>query len=42
LARLLKDSKVHIELHYKLFIETKKGLKMEMKKLNVKSFFEKP
>jgi hypothetical protein len=41
LARLLKNSKIHIELHFKLFIRTKRGLKNEMIKSNVKLFLEK-
>ncbi len=39
LAGLLRNSRIHIEFHSKLFIEIKNGLKNEMIKLIVKSFF---
>jgi hypothetical protein len=39
LVRLLKNSRIHIEFHSTLFIGTKNGLKNEMTKLSVKSFF---
>jgi hypothetical protein len=39
LVRLLKNSRIHIEFHSTLFIRTKNGLKNEMTKLSVKSFF---
>jgi len=42
LVGLLKNSKIHIELHFKLFIRIKNGLKNEMIKLNVNFFFVKP
>ncbi len=37
LAKLLKNSRVHIEFQAKLFIRTMIGLKIEMIKFNVKS-----
>ncbi len=39
LAGLLRNSRIHIEFHSKLFIEIKNGFKNEMIKLTVKSFF---
>jgi hypothetical protein len=42
LARLLRNSNFHIEFHSKLFIRIKNGLKNEMIKLSMKSFFVKP
>jgi hypothetical protein len=42
LIGLLKSSRIHIEFYSKLFIVTKHGLKKEIIKLNVKSFFVKP
>jgi hypothetical protein len=42
LTRLLRNSRIHIEFHSKLFIVTKHGLKNEMIKVNVKSFLVKP
>jgi hypothetical protein len=39
LVRVLRNSRIHIEFHSKLFIEIKNGLKNEMIELNVKSFF---
>jgi hypothetical protein len=38
---LLRSSNFHIEFHSKLFIRTKNGLRNEMIKLSVKSFFVK-
>jgi hypothetical protein len=42
LVGLLRNSRIHIELHSKLFIGTKHGFKNEIIKLSVKSFFVKP
>jgi hypothetical protein len=42
LTRLLKNLKFNIEFYSKMFIVIKHGLKKEMTKLNVKSFFVKP
>jgi hypothetical protein len=41
-ARLLRNWRIHIEFQSKLFIEIENGLKNEMIKLTVKSFFVKP
>jgi len=42
LIRLLRNSRIHIEFHSKLFEMIKHGLKNEIIKLSVKSFFVKP
>jgi hypothetical protein len=42
LIGLLKNSRIHIEFYFKLFIVIKHELKNEIIKLNVKSFFVKP
>jgi hypothetical protein len=42
LIGLLKISRIHIEFHSKFSTITKHGLKNEIIKLNVKSFFVKP
>jgi len=39
---LLKNSRIHIKFHAKLFIGIKNGLKNEMIKLSVKFCFVKP
>jgi hypothetical protein len=38
LVRFLKNSRIHIKFHSKLFIGTENELKNEMIKLSVKSF----
>jgi hypothetical protein len=42
LAGLLRNLKIHIEFHSKLFTRTKNGLKNEMVKLSVIFFLMKP
>jgi GTPase SAR1 family protein len=40
LVGLLRNSRIHIEFHSKLFIRIKNGLNNEMIKLSVKSYFD--
>jgi hypothetical protein len=42
LIRLLRNSRIYIEFHSKLLEMTKHGLKNQIIKLSVKSFFVKP
>jgi len=42
LVGLLRNSRIHIEFHSKLFIGTNHGFKNKIIKLSVKSFFMKP